>query len=300
MIELIVEEFEQLANLLEERCRVISIGNQKGGVGKSSLVRLLPSVLAFSGKKVLLIDMDPQANTTKSMFVTRKNYYEDEVVVFKKTLMAGIVEGNLTDLVINVLPNLDFIPSSSDLESFPTFLSKKFGLVDKTDLDFYEVKDKAYEYFNSLIESLKDNYDYIFFDTPPTVSDYVRAVSYVSDYILIAFQTQSDSLDGAKEFLEDTLIPLVENTRAEFEVVGILPNQMTKNGSIDTSSLNDAYTIFGKENVFENILPFKKPIQNIPRHGVTLEGYWNSKMYIDTLIPITKELVTRISLIEGD
>lgn len=68
--------------------------------------------------------MDPQANTTKSMFVTRKNYYEDEVVVFKKTLMAGIVEGNLTDLVINVLPNLDFIPSSSDLESFPTFLSK--------------------------------------------------------------------------------------------------------------------------------------------------------------------------------
>lgn len=167
MIELIVEEFEQLANLLEERCRVISIGNQKGGVGKSSLVRLLPSVLAFSGKKVLLIDMDPQANTTKSMFVTRKNYYEDEVVVFKKTLMAGIVEGNLTDLVINVLPNLDFIPSSSDLESFPTFLSKKFGLVDKTDPDFYEVKDKAYEYFNSLIESLKDNYDYIFFDTPP-------------------------------------------------------------------------------------------------------------------------------------
>lgn len=109
------------------------------------------------------------------------------------------------------------------------------------------MKDKAYEYFNSLIESLKDNYDYIFFDTPPTVSDYVRAVSYVSDYILIAFQTQSDSLDGAKEFLEDTLIPLVENTRAEFEVVGILPNQMTKNGSIDTSSLNDAYTILERK-----------------------------------------------------
>ncbi|MGH2202216.1 AAA family ATPase, partial [Enterococcus faecalis] len=62
----------------------------------------------------LLIDMDRQANRTKSMCVTRKNYYEDEVVVFKKTLMAGIVEGNLTDLLINVLPNLDLIPSSSD------------------------------------------------------------------------------------------------------------------------------------------------------------------------------------------
>ncbi|PZL69992.1 ATPase, partial [Enterococcus plantarum] len=93
---------------------------------------------------------------------------------------------------------------------------------------------------------------------------------------------------------------LVENTSADFEVVGILPNQMTKGGSIDTTSLNDAYTIFGKENVFENILPFKKPIQNIPRQGVTFEGYWNSKMFTDTLIPITKELVTRISLIEGD
>jgi len=65
-------------------------------------------------------------------------------------------------------------------------------------------------------------------------------LSKVSDYILIVFQTQSDSLGGVKKFLEDTSIPLVENTREDFGVVGILPNQMTKNGSIDTSSLNDA------------------------------------------------------------
>lgn len=67
--------------------------------------------------------MDPQANTTKSMFVTRKIIMKTKLL-YLKTLMAGIVEGNLTDLVINVLPNLDFIPSSSDLESFLRFCLK--------------------------------------------------------------------------------------------------------------------------------------------------------------------------------
>lgn len=296
---MINEIFASIPNVLSKKCRIINVGNQKGGVGKSSIVRLLPATLAFAGYKVLIIDLDPQANTTKSIFVTRALYQEDDVIIFKKTLMGGIADGDIESLIIDVLPNLDFIPSSSDLESFPTFLSKKFGLVDKVDPNFYQVKDLAYDYFNNLIEPLKKKYDFIFFDTPPTVSDYSRAACYVSDYILIAFQTQSDSLDGAKEFYEDTLVPLVENTRADFEVVGILPNQMTK-GSIDMSSLNDAYEIFGEENVFNQILPFIRAIQNIPRHGITYQGYWNEKMYVNTIIPLAKEFIERINLIEGD
>lgn len=292
------EIFNNIENLKMKKCRVINVGNQKGGVGKSSIIRLLPATLAFSGYKVLLIDLDPQANTTKSLFVSRKNYHEDEVIIFKKTLMGGIADGDISDIIINVFPNLDFIPSSSDLESFPNYLSKKFGLVDKTDSNFYDVKNEAYNYISSLIDPLKDSYDFIFFDTPPTVSDYSRAACFVSDYILVAFQTQSDSLDGAKEFYEDTLIPLMENTDAEFEIVGILPNQMTK-GSIDMASLNDAYTIFGKENVFNKIIPFTKAIQNIPRQGISHEGYWNEKMYKDTLVPLTNEFLTRINILEG-
>lgn len=283
---------------LSKKARVINIGNEKGGVGKSSLTRLVPAALSFMGYKCLIIDMDPQANTTKSLYVTRNVYHEDEVTVFETTLMKGVAEGDLSELILNVMPNVDFIPSAYDLKSFPTFLSKKFGLVEPADSNYYRVKEQQFEYFKSLIDDIKEDYDFVFFDTPPTSSDITEAVSFSSDYILIAFQTQSDSLDGAKNFLEYTLIPLSQNFDTQFEIIGILPNQMTR-GSIETTTLKDAHEIFGQDNVFENILPFTKAIQNIPRNGVTATGYWNSKMFNDSITPIAEELVERILMVEG-
>lgn len=283
---------------LSKQPRVINIGNEKGGVGKTSLTRLLPAALAnLFGFKSLIVDMDPQANTTKSLYVTRNIYHEDEVTVFENTLMNGIAKGDLSDLILNVMPNVDFIPSAYDLKSFPTFLSKKFGLVDESDPDYFQVKEQQYAYFKQLIDDIKSDYDFVFFDTPPTSSDITEAVSYSSDYILIAFQTQSDSLDGARNFLEQTLIPLSENFSTQFEIIGILPNQMTK-GSIESATLNDAHELFGSENVFENIVPFTKAIQNIPRNGVTIQGYWNSKMFNESINPIAEELINRIIIVE--
>lgn len=283
---------------LSKKTRVINIGNEKGGVGKTSLTRLLPAALAnLYGFKSLIIDMDPQANTTKSLYVTRNIYHEDEVTVFENTLMNGIAKGDLSDLILNVMPNVDFIPSAYDLKSFPTFLGKKFGLVDESDPQYFQVKEQQYSYFKTLIDQIKEGYDFIFFDTPPTSSDITEAVSYSSDYVLIAFQTQSDSLDGARNFLEQTLIPLSENFDTHFEIIGILPNQMTK-GSIESATLNDAHELFGSDNVFENIVPFTKAIQNIPRNGVTLQGYWNSKMFNESINPIAEELINRIIIVE--
>lgn len=287
-------------NLKIRKPRIINIGNEKGGVGKTSIIRLLPTELASQGFKCLIIDMDPQSNTTKSLFVTRELFHpNEEFIVFDKTLMKGISDGNLKELIINVMPNLDFIPSAIDLSSFSKFLSKSFGLVDIGDSNYYEVTEKQYSYFKKLVDDIKEGYDFIFFDTPPTMSDITQAVSYTSDYILIAFQTQSDSLDGAVSFLNQTLLPLSENMNTNFEIIGILPNQMTK-GNIDSTVLDDAKLIFGNDNVFENLIPFSKAIQNIPRKGITKEGYWNSKLFSSTIEPIANEFIERINIIEGE
>lgn len=282
-----------------KKTRKITVGNEKGGVGKTSIIRLLPFILASLGFKCLIIDKDTQSNTTKSLFVTRELYHEDEVTVFEKTLMKGIADGDLKDLVLNVKPNLDFIPSSLDFASFPVFLSKKFGLVDIGESDYIPVTKAKYEYFKSLVNDVSKDYDFVFFDTPPTISDYTKAAAYASDYILIAFQTQSDSLDGANSYITNTLKPLVEDFGAPIEVLGILPNQVTKNGSIDAKTIADATEMFGEENLFKNIIPYVKAIQNIPRNGITREGYWNNKMFTEVFEPITEEFLSKISAMEA-
>lgn len=275
---------------------VITVGNEKGGVGKTTISRHIPYSLALRGKKVLCIDMDTQASLTKSLFVTRSLYHDN--IEFKKTLMLGIEEGNLKDLTINVMDNFDFIPSGNDLESYPTFLAKKFGLTDKKDENYVAIKKRQLEYFKSLIATFKNDYDFIFIDTPPTASDFTYSAAYASDYILIAFQTQSDSLDGAMNYFNNTLVHLVQDFDAEIEILGVLPNQLHKTGMIDNQVMHDAYDVFGENNVFKNIIPFTKSIQNIPRKGITRDGYWENKMFENVFEPITDEFLEKLNLLE--
>lgn len=286
------------SKITPNKSRVINVANQKGGVGKSTIVRLLPTILSMLGFKCLVIDLDMQANATKSFFVTRNYLHEDELTIFEKTLMKGIAEGSIKGLAIDITENLHFIPSAMDLESFPTFLSKKFGLVDIGDSNYYQVKELQYGYFQTLIEEVKSDYDFVFFDTPPSASDFTKASSYVSDYVLIAFQTQSDSLDGAVDYLGTTLTNLNNNMNTHFQVLGVLPNQYN-NKKIDTTTINDAKNIFGEDNVFSNILPNITEIQNIPRDGLINDSYWNARMY-KMVAPVVEEFLTRIYLAEEE
>lgn len=277
---------------------IVTIGNEKGGVGKTSIARHMPFTLAKKGYSVLCIDMDTQASLTKSLFITRDKYHDDEVL-FEKTLMKGIEEGDLDNLVINVMPNFDFIPSSQDLENFPMFLARKFGITEKNDPNYIKVKKIQLDYYKSLIGGFKEKYDFIFIDTPPTASDFTYASAYTSDYILIAFQTQSDSLDGARNYLEGTLHHLYNDLDADFDVIGFLPNQLNKKGKIDSQVMYDAYELFGEGNIFKNIIPFTKAIQNVPRTGISCDGYWEKKMYNDTFVPITEEFLERLKIFEN-
>lgn len=85
-------------------------------------------------------------------------YHEEEVAIFNQTLIRGIADDDLSDLIVNVKENLDFIPSSLDFASFPTFLSKKFGLVYKTDKDYVPLTKAKYDYFKALVSNVAKNY----------------------------------------------------------------------------------------------------------------------------------------------
>lgn len=274
----------------------ITVGNEKGGVGKTTIIRQMSYELARRGHKILCIDMDTQASLSKTMFLTRGMYHESEYS-YNKSLMMAVNEGDLSGMIINAMPNIDFIPSSQDFMNFPYVLSDKFGLTDQSKPNYIEIKRKQLDYFKSLVDKIKGDYDFVFIDTPPTASDFTYASAYSSDYVLIAFQTQSDSLDGVVNYIEKTLTFLVEGLNANLEIVGILPNQVYSKGKMDTQAIEDAKAIYGEEYIFKNIIPFQKAINNIPRTGLYFESYWESKI-IENFEPIVDEFLEKLSDLE--
>lgn len=277
----------------------ITVANSKGGVGKTTIVRYLSYVLAKLGFKVLVIDADPQANATKTMLLT-KNYYsnDDDIFIVEKTMMAGIVEKDLSNLIIPIIDNLDCIPSHIDFKNFPKYLTRLFGdAIDGLDENYIEIEGNRISVLKNLIAPIKNDYDFILIDTPPTMSDFTRNATYASDYIIMAFQTQSDSLDGVVDYINEELTPLINNFDLGADIVGILPNHLSKS-SIDTTVVNDAIKMFGEQNLFDNIIPFTRRVQTTPRTGLNTDTYWDDKAYKEVFEPLAINFLERITMFE--
>lgn len=297
---------ENLKNVLAyknvvNRPLTITVANSKGGVGKTTIIRYLSYVLANMGFKVLVVDADPQANTTKTMLLT-KNYHskDDEIFIIDKTMLAGIVERNLEQLVVPIIENLYCIPSHIDFKNFPKYLTKLYGdAIEGIDNNYFEIEKNRISVLKDLLQPIKKDYDFILIDTPPTMSDFTRNAAYASDYIIMAFQTQSDSLDGVADYITEEVTPLVEKFNCKTEIVGILPNQLSK-GSIDQTVVKDAIEQFGEQNLFDNILPFVKRVQSTPRTGLNTDTYWDNLAYEEVFVPLAKDFIHRIKLFEGE
>ncbi|HAP4799638.1 TPA: AAA family ATPase [Enterococcus faecalis] len=276
----------------------ITVANSKGGVGKTTIIRYLSYVLSRLGFKVLVVDADPQANTTKTMLLTKNYYSEDEIFIVEKTMMAGIVEKDLSKLVIPIIENLYCIPSHIDFKNFPKYLTRLYGdSIEGLDDNYKEIESKRISVLRDLIKPIKADYDFVLIDTPPTMSDFTRNAAYASDYMIMAFQTQPDSLDGVTDYINEELTPLMEDFDLETEIVGILPNHLSK-GSIDTTVVNDAIELFGEENFFNNIIPFTKRVQTTPRTGLNTDTYWDEKAYKEVFEPLALNFLERILMFE--
>ena len=295
--ELSLKIINEFRNVLR-RPLTITVANSKGGVGKTTIIRYLSYVLSRLGFKVLVIDADPQANTTKTMLLTKNYYSEDEIFIVEKTMMAGIVEKDLSKLVIPIIENLYCIPSHIDFKNFPKYLTRLYGdSIEGLDDNYKEIESKRISVLRDLIKPIKADYDFVLIDTPPTMSDFTRNAAYASDYMIMAFQTQPDSLDGVTDYINEELTPLMEDFDLETEIVGILPNHLSK-GSIDTTVVNDAIELFGEENFFNNIIPFTKRVQTTPRTGLNTDTYWDEKAYNEVFEPLALNFLERILMFE--
>lgn len=268
--------------------RIITLGNFKGGVGKTTSASLIAYNLADEGNKVLLGDLDPQGNATNMMLKTKSNF-DGEVTSFGQTLMKSVEEEDLSKSIISITDNLDLLASAPDFALYPRFMEK---------ISDYN---QRVRYLKTLFDKIKDNYDYIILDTPPTImSLFSDSALYMSDWCLIVMQTHKDSFDGSKAFIDYLQEYVIDAYKApRLDLVGILPVLIKNNAPVDEYTLQAAKDEFGEENILKHHIKHMERIKRFPITGIADHELWDMRA-IQAYKEVTDEMIERIRKEEAE
>lgn len=229
----------------------------KGGTGKTTNSSLVSFRLAKMGYKTLLVDLDPQGNAT-SLLMKTQALNDNKIITFDKTLMSAIADEDLEAIVTEIMPNLYLLPSYADFTSYPRFVEELYR-------DDYIAR---VNHFNTLLSSIRGQFDFVIFDVPPTVSIYLESAIMASTHVIIVMQTQEWSLEGAKTFnlyLEE----LNDAYSHEIEVIGVMPVLIKNQSKVDQKVLDTAQEVFGEENVFETIVRNMERVKRYSLAGIS-------------------------------
>jgi len=272
--------------------KVITFGNFKGGTGKTTNSAMMAYILSKLGYKTLLADLDPQANAT-SLYLHTKQRITNNIVTFDKTLMSAIADEDLSDIIIEIKENLFLLPSFADFTSYPLFLEKKFPNSQLNRVTF----------LNELMTNIKDDYDFILVDVPPTLSTYTDSALLASDYTIIVLQTQERSLVGAEAYV-GYLQELIDNYNADFDILGVLPVLLKNNSKVDEATLNTAKDKFGEENLFKNVVKNMERLKRYDIIGIVdpdsdTKYDIHDKRVMELYKRVTQEMLKRLEEIES-
>lgn len=284
----------------------ILYGNMKGGVGKTTNSVMTAYQLAKLGYKTLVCDLDPQANVTQLLRRTYGLQHGSDLQI-DKTMMVALMDENIKPAIVNIMDNLYLLPSSEDFKNYPDFLEMKFMLDkekiqagDSTTLqsEMSKVKEQRIAYFAQQLAKVRDEYDFIIIDVPPTLSIFTDSAIYATDFVIIVLQTQQRSLDGAETFFEYLQQMYNDYANIDFDIIGVLAVLLKNNAGLDSQILKDAETDFGKDMLFDQIIRHMERLKRYDRTGIAEKGLTKYDMH-DTRLhyiynTLTKEIVSRL------
>ena len=281
-------------------------GNMKGGVGKTTNSVMVAYQLAKMGYKTLVCDLDPQANATQLLRRTYGLQHDGKDLKIDKTMMVALSEQDIKSAIVNIMDNLDLLPSSEDFKSYPDFLEITF-MPDKEKIaenpsslqsEMATVKEQRISYFAKQLEKVKDDYDVVVIDVPPTLSVFTDSAIYATDEVVIVLQTQQRSLDGAETFFEYLQQMYNSYSDVDFDILGVLPVLLKTRSGLDDQILEDAKEDFGKDALFEQIIHHMERLKRYDRTGIADHELTKADIH-DRKIhyiysELTKEIVERL------
>jgi chromosome partitioning protein len=250
--------------------QIISIANQKGGVGKTTTSVNLSAALAKIGKKVLLVDCDSQANATTGMGIDKPS--------LKASLYQGLIGEVSVDEIIHstVLKKLMMIPANSDLIGFEIEMVTAQGREKK---------------LKELLAQIKDDFDYIIIDCPPALSLLTLNAFTASNFVLIPLQSEFYALEGLGQLL-DTIKRVKASFNPGLKIKGILLTMFDKRTNLSQNVVEDARKYF-KEMVFKTKIPRNVKLGEAPSYGLPIILYDKQSQGSKSYIAFARELLKR-------
>lgn len=230
--------------------RIIAIANQKGGVGKTTTSTNLSACLAEMNKKVLLIDIDPQGNATSGVGVD-KNQLENTVY----EMIIG--ECKLEECILkNVIDNLDLLPSNVNLSG--------------AEIDLIGVESREFILKES-IDKIKDNYDFVIIDCPPSLNMLTVNAMTTADSVLVPIQCEYYALEGLSQLIH-TINLVKERLNPGLEIEGVVFTMYDARTNLSLQVVENVKENL-KQNVYKTIIPRNIRLAEAPSHGLPINLY---------------------------
>lgn len=291
---------------------ILVYGNMKGGVGKTTNSVMTAYQLARQGHKTLVCDLDPQANATQLL---RRTYslQRGKDLQIDKTMMVALTEENIKPAIVKITDTLSLLPSSEDFKNYPDFLEMKY-MPDKEKIqeegsnalkeEMDRVKEQRISYFAKQLSKVKDDYEFIIIDVPPTLSVFTDSAIYATDYVIIVLQTQQRSLDGAEAFFEYLQQMYDTYDAIDFDILGVLAVLLKNNVGLDSQILRDAEEDFGKDMLFNQIIDHMERLKRYDRTGIAEKNFTKYDLHDNRLHykykQLTQEILERLKKKESE
>jgi len=249
--------------------RVIAIANQKGGVGKTTTAVNLGASLAASEQKTLIIDCDPQGNTTSALGFPRDPA--------RRTLYQAIILNEPIDHIIidAQIDSLELIPSDKNLVG---------AAVELVSMENREYRLKA------IIDSIRHRYTFVLLDCPPSLDLLTLNALAAADSVLVPIQCEYLALEGVSELL-DTLMRLRRSINPALAIEGILLTMYDDRTTLSKQVAQDLRSFFGAQ-VFESVIPRNVRLAEAPSHGMPVIFYDIHSKGAESYMSLAKEVIS--------
>jgi len=231
--------------------KIISIANQKGGVGKTTTAINLSASLAVAEKKTLLIDADAQGNASSGMGINHEQ-------IKKNNLYLCLIENRpLSEAIVNTqIPHLDILPANQDLVG--------------VELEFVTLKDRE-KRLKTLLRGLDSDYDYIVIDCPPSLGFLTVNALVASDYLVVPLQCEYFAMEGLGHLL-NTMELIKRQLNPTLYLGGILLTMYDSRNLLSRRVSDDVRGHFGNL-VFKTLIPRNVRLSESPSHGLPIVLY---------------------------